>query len=136
MRDIKFRAWDSRHKRMNYDSDSVSVGVMNGVASLCSNSMQFNEFTMNKPDSFKLEQYTGLKDKNGVEIYEGDLMAIEARWGGFIGEIRYHDENAMFVLWDLDTSQYHNSHDLYFSYREVIGNIHENKELLEETNES
>lgn len=78
-----------------------------------------------------LMQFTGLKDKNGVEIYEGDILDFdEIEWGGkFRPEVV--EISKLIGTFDLCGSL----HDLS-EWRQVIGNIHENPELLEESNEN
>lgn len=129
MRDIKFRVWDKDLKLMHicgediHDSISFSqnnkafyYNLQNGCGSLTENS------------SYVLMQYTGLKDKNGKEIYEGDIVYILSE-----------DENAT-IIWDKDSTRYVirfegwcTDFDSYYGKDlEVIGNAYENPELLEE----
>lgn len=87
-------------------------------------------------DDIELMQYTGLKDKNGVEIYEGDICRC---WGGaeFNG---YYEYNKIYeVKWQgsgfemvIDDCGYGWNYSSGFEYIEVIGNIYENPELLKE----
>ena len=110
MRGIKFRAWDIVDNKMMLEN----------------NFWLYRNFEFaRKSKKLSLMQYTGLKDKNGVEIYEGDI--VDSRLFG-ICEVKYY-LNA-FVLWASDGS---NSRDASYLHEtcEVIGNIHENKELLE-----
>ena len=118
MRDIKFRAWDKETKEMLYDFDQkisdrrelklgqsihlfvYQIGLLYGT----------------------LQQYTGLKDKNGVEIYEGDV--VENWEFGQVGEVSFHD--GMFVT---SSVKYEPSHLAGYDV-EIIGNIYENPELL------
>ena len=86
-------------------------------------------------DKFIVEQCTGLKDKNGRLIYEGDIICdadladiYEQRTG--IGEIRWNGDNAEFALYMTDGDYI--SLDNMSSSAEIIGNIHKNAELLEE----
>lgn len=68
-----------------------------------------------------LDQCTGLRDQNGKLIYEGDVVQVE----GYNYPVRWDNDNAYFEVDDYGQNAYLNYNDL-----EVIGNIHENKELL------
>lgn len=78
-------------------------------------------------DGSPVMQYTGLKDKNGKEIYEGDIIEFDKiEWGG--------DDNIHVVSWNDKDAQWDwgggNTSDM--DYRTVIGNIYENPELLKD----
>lgn len=85
-----------------------------------------------------LMQYTGLKDKNGVEIYEGDILKEHPRYPGDSDkywEVTYAKDKAYFGMDSLD--ELHRGDicgiwQFYSNCLEVIGNIYENPELLEE----
>ena len=115
VREIKFRAWDNDNKRM---SQPFSIGCKR---------VWFGRFDIESdyvavsPDLYQVMQYTGLKDRNGVEIYEGDIVRFNGFYDGgesdFIAEIEFKFNR--YVGWFL--------HKDY----EVIGNIYEHSELLE-----
>jgi len=123
MREIKFRAWNMATKVM-VDLHKITPLILNiDTAGL------FIPFS----DGLPLMQYTGLKDNNGKEIYEGDIL--KESWkpcgddaavsGEYIGEIFYEDAG----YWTKSKNHHHAITETYDSY-EVIGNIYEHSELL------
>ena len=142
MRDIKFRAY-IRDKNPRVPSEinkivevkSLHLGSKKAIIGYSGGNYSI------KFDEIELMQYTGLKDKNGKEIYEGDIVLYQD-WeqcyegGGndsFInkGIVEYNESNCCFNVTERETIDiedvlYKGNEDL-----EVIGNIYENPELLE-----
>ena len=124
MRELKFRAWGKNIKEYlsqdgvepyAYTLKDISDGPIYGI------------------DGFIIEQYTGLKDKNGKEIYEGDI--IREKWfdedvrrgENRVGKVEYFTDG--FVCWFVG-GRFIPLGMFPVSHIEVIGNIHENPELL------
>lgn len=84
---------------------------------------------LNPPKAFKthIMQYTGMEDKNGVEIYEGDIV----KFNNGVYEIRYWQQ--AFRYKHLDDGDYIGCIGEYLDSGEVIGNIYQNEELLKES---
>ena len=132
MREIKFRGWDEKNKEM---VDNINLLFSNHLNEC------FEEY---EECGLKIMQYTGLKDKNGQEICEGDILYI-SQMGVISNSFEAHDENRKVLFYEgsfcienyaksenLDIENhygiglYHTPDEL-----EVIGNIYENPELLE-----
>ena len=139
MREYKFRVWDTENKEMlkvqELDFEDTFYG---GRLSIRTD--QYNDYF--DIEDMILMQYTGLKDKNGKEIYEGDIVKVKLYKGEeekyFIGKVEYFGSN--FIV-DADNNSEYHVYDLDgfgIDYRynledcEVIGNIYDNPELLKE----
>lgn len=120
---IKYRVWDNTEQK--YDYDGYSIG--------CDSKLYKSGGVIELAEDYTIEQYTGLKDKNGTEIASGDIVkrrtanyekqvfedeygVVKYEKGSFYVDFRGNRDNLM----------------LRYGEPEVIGNIHENAELLEE----
>lgn len=135
-REIKFRAWDKSRKRMifPYEGDS-GINVWKNEMGYLEIMQEFDDFkgldTPFNREDFALQQYTGLKDKDHREIYEGDILSDS---NGFTYRVFWYDALGSFELAKIKESP-----DGYpvacFGYRylralTVIGNEFKNPELL------
>jgi len=134
MREIKFRIWDEGAKRLvrNETNDYWSIGL-DGCLWYGNAKFTRQEGVIAYPAV--LMQCTGLKDKNGKEIYEGDV--VSCIWDGF----SYEDIGPAKVVVKADERGFAygffpfvvppGTRGNYEGYFEVIGNIYENPELLQ-----
>lgn len=130
MREIKFRAWDKEFAEMNRVTSINFIDEFNknkGYEGVVYLEGYIDAIPLSE---IELMQYTGLKDKNGKEIFEGDILLylrkskriVSYKNGAFI---RYYENYNEYLLYDSFIE------DGYLTDYEVIGNIYENPELLE-----
>jgi hypothetical protein len=98
MREIKFRAWDKKNKKWITTFNLVGGGRWS--------------FLQGKPEEYEIVQFTGLKDKNGKEIYEGDVLLSP---GNYKWEVKFEGQGYIPSCMD---------------EFELIGNIYESPDLL------
>ena len=125
----KFRAWHRELGRMMSISDMWFN--VDSLGEIGLNDSVMNDYITVSPDEIELMQSTGLKDKNGKEIFEGDIVDYKGRKA----VVKWHGSYASFIYRFVDELQERVSewHPLFLAYYhfEVIGNIYENKNLLE-----
>jgi uncharacterized phage protein (TIGR01671 family) len=136
MREIKFRAWDKKKKKWDEPVFEAYAGNLHELlitfsGELIKRTMEGTVHESVLPNRYILMQYTGLEDKNGKEIYEGDIVRYDEKAEGYTPkytgkgyEVIWEEKKARFTLrcqeiWGM----------IYKGY-EVIGNIYENPELL------
>ena len=127
-RTIRFRAWDNANNEwLNKEDAECLIIHLDGR-------YEIDRGWVNVFPDLTIEQDTGLKDKNGKEIYEGDILWWE-HFYGMTGEniettakVYWEEKDASFVVGDWFEPL---GHLVDEDEIEVIGNVHENKELLE-----
>lgn len=129
MREFNFRAWDERNKIMHYSFQFIESlpSEENGCLIFTSDKQLVTTEWINNPyfrQQLKIMQYTGLKDKNGKEIYEGDVVGRDDM--AYTRKVVYCPKRAAFILKDENETYF----NMAFAYI-VLGNIYENPELME-----
>ncbi|MFT8938102.1 YopX family protein [Liquorilactobacillus sp.] len=128
-REIKFRAWNNRLKVMSDYVSAIQNGDTQGTPSSVNVVVKGKQETWNiQHDDVTLEQYSGLKDKSGKKIYEGDIDLVDKDMYGKI----IWKKGGFWIKWRGREKPFEEFLTPYMDDKlNIIGNIHENPELLE-----
>lgn len=125
MREIKYRMWNKKEKKM-YDIGVLDFddkkAYMKGYLNYTVSNYMF--------ENIELMQYTGLHDKNGKEIYEGDIVKIKHKGETDIGKIIYEYNGFTVDVMNMNKPYGRIKLEMLEKFIEVIGNIYENSDLL------
>lgn len=137
---FRFRAWDKQDKELIYEAENTyDCQSYNGHIIWHDNFAGL----LDDEERYTVEQCTGLKDKNGRLIYEGDILdfdlSIPKNGGHYRGIVYWQKQNNL-IGWMISSLRHTGSWDIrqiahpndWMTWAEVIGNIHENPELLED----
>ena len=128
MREIKFRAWDKERGQMQWGNSNLMMNM--GGMLFWNLAYDLDIIGKQEQTEFILMQYTGLKDKNGKEIYEGDIVCKQRDFPKYI--VKWdHAGFEPFSLPGLGGCEWECLDD---RETEVIGNIYENPELVSNNN--
>jgi len=127
MREIKFRAWNGKVMTNDFYIEPDGTVFLDSYETYESQSsvIGFDDFVV-YPKDYKLMQFTGILDKNGKEIYEGDILQSEH------SHMECHGKCKITVCWDESKNGWNFRPTVIDIYdMDVIGNIYESPELLE-----
>lgn len=131
----RFRAWDKEGNRMILPKYLYSIDLLKEqVTERTECNYTFSLYSI-PFDKVELMQSTGLLDKNGREIFEGDIVRMrnprDRRQIGMFQVVRVANSPMLGLLDKKLTTEIFNLYEHMRNYYEIIGNIHENPELLE-----
>jgi uncharacterized phage protein (TIGR01671 family) len=134
MREIKFRAW--------HDISGMKQFTFSDIGGYIPGQLIFDDGDIYPFDEFEVMRYTGLKDKNGKEIYEGDIVQRKVHKGDISHtreEVYWREECAGFEFVAVEKNDdgsresWMPNCDTVALVYEIIGNIYEHPELLSES---
>lgn len=129
-REIRFRAWDNENKYMVISKQGVFTALRNSMNIVRQADGYYNDGDLLKPNKEKyiLMQYTGLHDKNGKEIYEGDIVGDnKIKW-----IVKWNKHRMGFSLYPT-TEQLYDEMPINVENKlgfKILGNIYDNPELI------
>lgn len=146
-REIKFRAWDHKNKKM---MPVAIFGIEEWFVTSFTRDWIHNSMDWDSeegcPNNFEVMQFTGLRDKNGKEIFEGDVVKLHDKWDSETSDYTTYEVcigmpmRLMFKVLNqslhhefihkLEKGEFQSLGDWTFKHFAVIGNIHDNTELL------
>lgn len=131
----RFRAWDKIHKTMYEVDDIMSIDF--GKSEICVKTLFFEQTNRYDFDDIVLMQSTGLRDKNGKEIFEGDVVTD----GHTKGDIKNHPTLGFYMVDDNGVERWFSDNasiedfgedvETVARILEILGNIYTNPELAE-----
>ncbi|CTO80755.1 YopX protein [Streptococcus pneumoniae] len=136
----RYRAWIKTEKRMFFSDDILAIDYEN--EEIVTQQIYFEnglpddrDIYCYNPDEIELMQSTGLKDKNGKEVFIGDIVKCTR---GCLHEVYLEKEYGGTFIGGMPAVYLKGFGDGYAwtEYEEIIGNVYENPELLEDANET
>jgi len=130
MKELKFRAWEIKKEIMHNNIQAIFLNKTKDKDIVCWTDPCGNDKPKDcllRTDECKLMQFTGLKDKNGFDIYEGDICKHDE---GKTFLVKWHDLHAEFTIDTIPMSSFSYNMIWFSRGATIIGNIHQNPKLL------